>query len=30
MARLRLSHVPNLLIGAGLLTGFGLVFVFIG
>jgi formate hydrogenlyase subunit 4 len=29
MARLRLSHVPNLLIGAGLLTGFGLVFVFL-
>ncbi len=29
MARLRLIHVPNLLIGAGLLTGFGLVFVFL-
>ena len=25
MARLRLSSVPNLLVGAGLLTGFGLV-----
>jgi formate hydrogenlyase subunit 4 len=30
LARLRLIHVPNLLIGAGLLTGFGLVFVFLG
>ena len=30
MARLRLTYVPNLLIGAGLMTGFGLVFVFLG
>ena len=29
MARLRLSYVPNLLIGAALSTGFGLVFVFL-
>ena len=29
MARLRLTYVPNLLLGAGLLTGFGLVFVFL-
>src|SRR5262245_50098249 len=30
MARLRLGMVPNLLIGAALSTGFGLVFVFLG
>jgi formate hydrogenlyase subunit 4 len=29
MARLRLTHLPNLLIGASLLTGFGLVFAFL-
>ena len=29
MARLRLSYVPNLLIGAALSTGFGLVFVYL-